>query len=388
MVDFHRPAPLVIPCAKGIVPFLEAEVRRLGLPVTASTVASVSSQGTLLDAMRLNLHCRTGQHVFYQLGIFAAADQDELYRRLVAFPWERYFSPDVYLSVSSNVNNPTIRDHRLANLKAKDAIVDRLRRHCGRRPDSGPERRGIVVHLYWQGRRCHLYLDTSGESLSRRGYRLEGGKAPLQETLAAAVALAASWDGRGALLNPMCGSGTLAIEAALLALRRPPGLQRRNFAFMHLLGFPRRQWQELREQAKRQRLRRLPGRLLASDHEAAAVNRARHNAARAGLEEVLEFAVADFAASEVPATGGVLLVNPEYGERLGDHERLRATYRRLGDFFKQRCPGYRAFLLTGNRELAREVGLRPRRRLPLFNGSLECRLLEYELYRGSRRPRP
>ncbi|MBW1645553.1 MAG: class I SAM-dependent RNA methyltransferase [Deltaproteobacteria bacterium] len=385
MTDFQRAAPLVIPCARGIVPFLQVELRDLGLPVTAAGAASVSSRGTLVDAMRLNLHCRTGQHVYYQLDDFPAADQQELYRRLVAFPWEKYFSPDVYLSVSSTVNNPTIRDGRLANLKAKDAIVDRLRRHYGRRPDSGPGRHGVVVHLYWQGRRCHLYLDTSGESLARRGYRLEGGRAPLQETLAAAIALAAGWDGRGALVNPMCGSGTLIIEAAMLARRQAPGLGRRHFAFMHLRGFPRRQWRQLREEARRRRLARLPGRLLASDLEAAAVDRARHNAARAGLEELVEFAVADFAATEVPPTGGVLLVNPEYGERLGEVEALRATYRRLGDFFKQRCPGYRAYLLTGSRELAKEVGLRASRRLPLFNGPLECRLLEYELYRGSRR---
>lgn len=385
MSIFSQSGTLLIPCAKGISPFLATELKHLGFPVVAESVASVSTRGTLADAMCLNLHCRTGQRVLFQLESWNCPTQDELFSRLSRIPWERYIPVDEYLSVTSVVDHPSVRDRRFINQKTKDVIVDRIRRLLGRRPNSGPRRHGAVVHVFWKQNHCSIYLDTSGESLARRGYRQEGGQAPLQETLAAAVVQEVDWDGSGSFLNPMCGSGTLAIEAALETLDIPPGLRRRNYAFMHLCEFPRVVWKKLLQEARIRVKQKLPGRIIATDSNPAVVRMARNNAKRAGVESLIEFGVGDFAQIPVPAGGGVVVLNPEYGERMGDIAALSRTYHRIGDFFKQHCAGFRGFILTGNRELAKNVGLKALRKIPLYNGSIECRLLEYEIYAGSRR---
>ena len=385
MSIFSQSGTLLIPCAKGIPPFLSAELKQLGFPVVAESVASVSSRGTLADAMRLNLHCRTGQRIFFQLESWSCPTQDELFSRLSRIPWETYIPVDEYLSVTSVVDHPSVRDRRFVNQKTKDVIVDRIRRLMGRRPDSGPRRHGVVVHVFWKQNQCDIYLDTSGESLARRGYRQEGGQAPLQETLAAAVVQEVNWDGTVSFLNPMCGSGTLAIEAALRSTGTPSGLHRHNFAFMHLCDFPRSDWQQLKQEARKKVRPSLPGRIIATDHSSVVVEMARNNAKRAGVESLIEFGVGDFAQISVPAGGGAIVLNPEYGERMGDLAELSLTYHRIGDFFKQQCAGFRGFILTGNRELAKKVGLKASRKIPLYNGPIECRLLEYEIYAGSQR---
>ena len=377
--------PILITCPKAITPCLKDEVAALGLPLRSESAAFVETEGTLTDTIALNLSLRTGQHVLFLLKEFQARDGDELYGALRRLPWEDYLPRKGYFSVTSSVDNPTIRDSRFANLRCKDAVADRIRQKTGARPDSGPSRAQTVLHLFWKADLCRIYLDTSGEPLSRRGYRKIPWKAPMQETLAAAVVLATGWDGQGAFVNPMCGSGTLAVEAALIALERAPGLLRNNFGFMHLAGFDPAAYQEIRRVARRASHRSLPGRVIASDRDPDAVAAARKNAATAGLEELIEFVVCDFGDTPVPEGGGVVVLNPEYGQRLGDLKRLEAVYAGLGDFFKRSCQGYRGYIFTGNLDLAKRIGLRTRRRIPFFNGSIECRLLEYELYPGSRK---
>ncbi len=380
-----RKSRIVITCSKGIAPFLKEEVSSLGLPVILEGVAAVETEGTMSDAMKLNLFLRTGQRVLFLLEEFKTGNPEELYRGLSRISWEEYILPDEYLCVTSAVDHPTIRDTRFANLKSKDAIVDRMRKVYGRRPDSGPERTGAVVDLFWKGDFARVYLDTSGEPLYRRGYRKIPLRAPMQETLAAAVILATGWKGGGNFINPMCGSGTLAIEAALLGLNKAPGLLRKNFGFMHLKGFQASSWNSLVREA-RALMKKMPeGRIVATDIKREAVTAARQNAAAAGVESVIEFAQGDFSASPIPEGGGVVILNPEYGERLGTIGKLEETYRGIGDFFKNKCQGYRGYIFTGNLELAKKVGLKTRRRVPFFNSNIECRLLEYELYEGSRR---
>jgi 23S rRNA G2445 N2-methylase RlmL len=380
---YQRQSRIVIPCPKGVPPFLQEELRSLGYSIIAQSVASVETEGTLEDALRLNLFLRTGHRVLFALGDFDAHNADELYDAVAQIPWEGYISEKDYLCVTSSVNNPTIRDFRFVNLKCKDAIVDRLRKKWGRRPDSGPERAGVVVDLYWQGDRCWVYLDTSGEPLPRRGYRNIPLKAPMQETLAAAVILASGWQGQGNFVNPMCGSGTLAIEAALIALDKAPGLFRRNFGFMHLKGFQEAAWQSLREKAAGRIKKSFPGKIIATDINPRAVEAARQNAEAAGVSSFIEFEVSDFAATPVPEGGGVVVLNPEYGARMGKVEELAETYKGIGDFFKKRCLGYKGYLFTGNFDLAKKVGLKAKRRIPFFNSNIECQLLEYDLYAGS-----
>jgi 23S rRNA (guanine2445-N2)-methyltransferase len=243
--------------------------------------------------------------------------------------------------------------------------------------------------LYWKGDQCWLYLNTSGQKISDRAYRKIPHSAPLRESLAAAIILATGYDGSVPLICPMCGSGTLAIEAALIASQRAPGLLRSNFGFMHLKVHDESAWQELRSAALKQSKKRggkasfKPARIVATDIDPKAVEAARKNALTAGVAHLIDFSVCDFAETAVEPGEGIILLNPEYGERLGEIKKLEQTYKRIGDFFKQKCAGYTGYIFTGNLDLAKHVGLRTRRRIPFYNANIECRLLEYELYAGT-----
>lgn len=383
---FNTPSSILVTCPKRLSTFLRDEIAALDLPIINEMVTGVETEGTLVDAMRLNLHVRTGHRVLFLVKRFTARNADELYREASQVAWEEYIDADGYMSVISSVENETIRDTQYANVRCKDAIVDRIRKVSGRRPDSGAERRGVVIFLYWKDDDCAIYIDTSGEPLSRRGYRKIPWKAPMQETLAAAVVLATGWHGYGSFINPMCGSGTLAIEAALIALDRAPGLQRENFAFQHLKGFDARHWEAIRKQARSSGRRKLEGKIIATDFNPEAVVAARKNAVAAGVDHLIEFSICDFAETPVPEDDeGVVLLNPEYGERLGELRKLEVTYSRIGDFFKQRCLGYTGYVFTASPDLAKRIGLRTSRKIPFYNTTLDCRLLEYELYRGTRK---
>ena len=376
---------ILITCARGTPGILAGEIQAQRLPVRSSLETAVETEGTLADTLRLNLSLRTAQRVLYLFDAFPAAKAQDLYQRLVMLPWEKVIAADGFLSVTSSVDTAAVNDSRFANVKTKDAIVDRIREKQGRRPDSGPGRHGAVVHLHWEQDRCEVWLDTSGEPLSRRGYRKIPLEAPMQETLAAAVILATGWDGKAPLVSPMCGSGTLAIEGALIASRQAPGILRQNFGFMHLLGFDLSAFEKQREELKKAALPKTAGRIIATDIRPEAVEAARQNARTAEVEHLIEFQTCDFRESTVPEGEGIVILNPEYGERMGDAGKLGDIYKGIGDFFKNRCLGYRGYIFTGNLDLAKQVGLRTKRRIPFYNGPIECRLLEYELYRGSRK---
>lgn len=382
---FQTSAGILITTPKRLPPYLAGELQALGFPVITEHVTGVETTGTLADAMKLNLHLRTAHRVLFLMKSFSAFTPDDMYRGVKAVPWEDFIPEDGYLSVVSSVDTPSIRDTQFANVKCKDAVVDRIREKTGRRPDSGAERDGVVIFLYWKDDTCAVYLDTSGEPLNKRGYRRIPYKAPMQETLAAAVIMATGWDGSGNFINPMCGSGTLAIEAAMIGLGRAPALHRDNFSFMHLRGFQPEAWDALRRQARSAARKRLDGKIIVTDHSQDAVLAARKNAVTAGLDHLMEFSVCDFAETPVPEDGGIVMLNPEYGERLGDIRRLEVTYERIGDFFKKKCQGYRGYVFTASSELAKHIGLRTKRKIPFYNTTLDCRLLEYELYAGSKK---
>jgi 23S rRNA G2445 N2-methylase RlmL len=378
---------ILITCPKGIVPWLAGEVRALGFPVLAEGEAAVETEGTLADTIPLNLRLRTGHRVLYLIGDFKAENPDVLYRVVREIPWEEILlerGEHAYLSVTSTADTPSINDARFVNRKAKDAIVDRMQERCGLRPDSGPDRDRAVVHVFWKGDDASIYIDTSGDPLSKRGYRKIPLMAPMQETLAAAVILATGWNGRGSFVNPMCGSGTLAIEAALFAQGKAPGLHRNNFGFFHLRGFDAGAWRVIRAQA-RELEKETAAKIIATDIDPKAVEAAMLNARTAGVEEMIEFRTCPFRETPIPQRSGVVVLNPPYGERTGDLRTLSALYPEIGDFFKKQCGGWLGYIFTANAALAKQVGLRTKRRIPFFNGELECRLLEYELYEGSRR---
>jgi len=376
---------IFVTCSRGVDAYLEQEIASRGLSVLARTRAGIETEGSMKEAMDLNLHLRTGLRVLFRVAEFTAHDPDSLYRNISAIAWEEIIPVAGYFSVTSTVETPSIDNSRYANQKCKDAIADRFMKNFGIRPNSGPERDRVVIHLHWRGDAAAVYIDTSGEPLSKRAYRKLPWKAPLQETLAAALVMATGWHDDRTFINPMCGSGTLAIEAALMGLGRPAAILRENFGFMHLKGYDPEVWAEQRVGAKRLTRNRLGSRIIATDRSNEAIDAARHNARTAGVEHLIEFGTSDFAETEIPEGGGVLLMNPEYGERMGTNGDLEQVYRRIGDFLKRKCRGYRGYVFTGNADLAKKIGLRTRRKLLFFNGPIECRLLEYELYEGSRK---
>ena len=385
MTESHETQSIRITCAPGLVDFLRREVEELGYTVDSSRLTGLEITAGIHDAMRLNLFLRTAFNVLVPIDAFTCTNPDELYGHVRALLWEEMISTDEYLSVVSSVNTPTINDWRFASLKVKDAIVDRVASVAGARPNSGPLRDNFVVHLYWTGEDARLFLNTSGRKLADRNYRKLPHKAPMQETLAAGVMLATGYDGSVPLVNPMCGSGTLAIEAALIASGRPPGLLRDNFGFMHHKDFDADSWQAMRRAAGKTRNKGPIAPIIATDIDASAIAAAKKNAETAGVHQMIRFEVCDFAETPMPPDKGIVVINPEYGERLGVIADLEKTYKRMGAFFKQPCPGGTGYIFTGNLELAKKVGLRASRRMEFFNAKIDCRLLKYEMYEGTRR---
>ena len=376
---------IYVTCAPKISGILAKEIQELGYQVSSTLPKGVLLKGDLEVCMNLNLHLRTANKVLLEIEHFRAENADQFYDAARKIRWERFISDESYISIDSFVRNDSIQDNRFANLRLKDAVVDRLQEILGARPNSGPDKTGTCIYIHWVQDDCTLYFDTSGETIAKHGYRKNPGKAPLQETLAAALLLESRWNPALPLVNPMCGSGTLAIEAALIATRTAPGLFRENFGFMHLLTFEPTKWQKLVDEAIRQK-EPYSGRIYASDIDRNAVRISQENASSAGMAEFIDFETCDFRSIQLPTEPGVVIMNPEYGERLGEEQKLLQIYKEIGDFFKKRCQGYWGYVFTGNMNLAKSIGLKTKRRVEFFNGRIDCRLLEYELYSGSKKP--
>lgn len=382
---FTTEGPITITCNKRLAPYLEHEVEELGFTVNETFVTGVHLQGTINDCIKLNLNLRCASQVLYRLESFNAIDGDAVYNHLLNFPWESILPEPGYFSVTSNVSNPTINNNLFANLRVKDAIVDRLREKTGKRPSTGSELAGAVIHLFWKNDDAEIFIDTSGDSLARHGYRKIPGRAPMLEALAAATIYATAWNKVSPFVNPMCGSGTVAIEAAMIATNRRPGLFRTNYAFMHLQEYDENVYWEQDALLENQIIDTVDLRIIATDYSEMAIENAKKNAVAAGVGGLIDFSVCDFAETEIPQQpGGIFYVNPEYGARLGDVALLEDTYARIGDFMKQHCGGYHGYVFTGNLDLAKKIGLKAKRRLEFYTSTIDCRLLEYELYKGTR----
>jgi putative N6-adenine-specific DNA methylase len=385
MVDFGLKGKVVVTCKDRFSSYLEKELIELGYRPVKTERTSIELEASLSDCIFLNLHLRTASHVLFEIRSFYLHHADDIYRRIKALPWEDYISESSYFSVISHVDNESVDNPLFVNVRIKDAIVDRFREKSGIRPDSGSALEGAVFQLFWKETQANLYINTSGDTLAKHGYRKIPGKAPMLEALASATIIATDWDKQSPFVNPMCGSGTLAIEAAMMATNRFPGLLRDHYAFMHIKGYDEDFYQEEKEKLKAEIIEQPGLRIIASDISEQAILFSRENASMAGVEDLVEFEVCDFEETTVPESdSGVVFFNPEYGERLGEEEDLAVTYKRMGDFMKQRCPGYTGFIFTGNVSLGKKVGLRAARKIEFYNGTIDCRLLKFELYRGTR----
>ncbi len=387
MQVFTTPSKIIITCHKWLAPALQKEVMALGFTPDRVFQTGVELTGTVQDCIKLNLNLRCASQVMYSIKAFLCNDPEELYKNLVTVEWEKLIKPSGYFSVTSNVFHPTISTNLYANLKVKDAIVDRMREISNQRPSTGSELSGAVVYLFWKNDEAEVFIDTSGETLAKHGYRKLPGTAPMLEALAAATIISTKWNQKAAFVNPMCGSGTLAIEAALIATKRAPGLLRSNYAFMHIIGYDAAMYLTEKEKLSTQIIK-LPGlQIIASDLSKKAIEIAKANATVAGVAHLIYFQDGDFETTNIPVAeeGAVIMFNPEYGERLGEELELEATYARMGDFLKNNCKGYLGYIFTGNLELAKKIRLKPSRRIEFYNATIDCRLLEYEMYAGTKR---
>ncbi|MHC4211752.1 MAG: THUMP domain-containing class I SAM-dependent RNA methyltransferase [Planctomycetota bacterium] len=384
-MDIRERKNILVTCGPGLEDYLQTELTALSIEFISTHPGGVLTKGSFIDCMSMNLNLRTAYNVLYLLREFRCGSPEALYKQITNLPWEKIISPQQQLCVLSRVDTWSINNSMFPTLKVKDAIVDKIQKKTGQRPDSGQNRNGAVVNLFWKKDKAWIYLNTSGTKLSDRNYRKMPHKAPLRESLAAGILMAAGYDGSQHIVLPMCGSGTLAIEAALIAMNKPAGILRSNFGFKHFIPFDEQPWKIMRAEARKKiRKTPLPKRIIATDIDNQAIAAAKQNAKTAGAEHLIEFDVCDFADTPLPQDPAIILMNPEYSQRMGETEQLEKDYKRIGDFFKQKCPGHTGCVFTGNKELAKKIGLKTAAKIPFYNGNIECRLLKYNLYKGKK----
>jgi len=355
----------------------------LGARAAVATAGGVAFEGDWEACYRANLWSRLASRVLWHVAVFDYASEEDLYRATRAIAWQQLFDVGCTLRVNVTGQRSPLKSIEFATLRIKDAICDRCRDATGRRPSVDRVSPDVRVHAFLEAQRATLYLDTSGEPLFKRGWRLARVEAPLRENLAAAIVLLSGWQPEEPLLDPMCGGGTLLAEAAALGLRRAPGAGR-AFGFEKLAAFDEQLWHRLRaEAAQPPPPRRLA--LYGSDSDAGALDAARSNLAAAGYEGLVQLEQSDLLERKAPAGNGVLLANPPYGERIGEEEALARLYPRLGDALKRNFAGWRCYFFTADLRLPKLIRLQPSRRVPLYNGALECRLYEFRIVAGSHR---
>ncbi len=366
-------------CGRGIEPILADELRQLGASDVTPGRGGVLFSGDQTTLYRANLWLRTAVRVLRPLLEGPVRSPDELYDLVQSIDWTEWLTPRHTLAVDCNVRDSAITHSQYAARRVKDAICDQFVARCGARPSVDPEEPMLGFNLHIYRNHATLSLDSSGMSLHKRGYRPIQTRAPLNEALAAAIILRTGWRGETAFVDPLCGSGTFPIEAAWLALRRPPGLTRKRFGFMGWMDYDVEQWTELRDEARRGVGRTLSAPISGSDVRGDAIAFAINNAKAAGIGHLLRFHKCDLRDLQLShLSSGVLVCNPPYGERIGDEKSLVGLYRLLGEVFRQRAQGWTLWVFTGNARLAREIRLEPAEEVPLFNGKIPCRLLKFE----------
>ncbi|NOZ07324.1 MAG: RNA methyltransferase [FCB group bacterium] len=379
---------LFLSCAGGLEEVCCRELERLKITDCRPAIGGVHFTGTLKTMYRINLHSRIGIRLLVKIAKYHCSSEDELYHKALEVPWNLYLTTNMTFAVHSFVSNSKIRHSKYAALKLKDGLVDAMRRKFGQRPNVDVEHPDVQFNLHLNNNIATLYLDSSGRPLSRRGYRTVLHKASLNEALAAGILYLAKWDGKSALYDPLCGSGTFPIEAAMMAADQAPGLLRNRFGFMGWKNYNRELWDSLRTEAQ-QRIdhSKIPS-IYGSDGRGDNITLAERNSKAAGLSGVINWSVADISEFRPAGNAGLIVCNPPYGERLGNPDQLKNLYRILGDVFKQHCSGHSAYIFTGNPELGKAVGLRTSAKIPLRNGNIDCRLLKYDLYEGTRKKFP
>jgi putative N6-adenine-specific DNA methylase len=366
--------------ARGLEAIAAQELAELGAEDIQPGFCGVSFTGDRLLLYRVNLWARLPFRILLQLGTFPCTDANELYRGIQAISWDTYLSPDRTLAVDATGKSDLLNHTHFTSLQVKNAIVDRQQKQYGERSNVDTQNPDLRINVHIAKDFCTVSLDSSGDSLHRRGYRPAIGAAPLKESLAAALIRLSGWQPDQAFYDPLCGSGTLPLEACLSALKIAPGLFREKFGFETWQDFNSDELDELILEAEKVQLDSLTAPIWGSDRDPEVVDRAIINSKKSGVDRHLHLAEIDLSEVVAPAASGVLICNPPYGERLGKNQDLGVFYKLLGDILKQRFKGWTAFVLSGNKELALAIGLKSSQRIPIYNGTLPCQLMKYELY--------
>jgi putative N6-adenine-specific DNA methylase len=372
-------------CPRGLEEALARELEGHGAVATAPVGGGVKFEGDLAACYRANLHSRIASRILWRVAEAPYASEHDVYEAALRVAWPERFHVAQTIRVDVSAIRSPVKSLEFVTLRVKDAVCDRFRADTGSRPDVETRAPDVRVHAFLDARSVTLYLDTSGEPLWKRGWRGRTGEAPIRENLAAGIIALTDWQPDEPFLDPMCGSGTFLIEAAGIALALAPG-SRRAFGFEKLAGFDATLWQRLREEARAKEKPRGPLAIHGSDLYGTELTQARAAIEGAGITGVVQLKQANVLELSPPAPAGVLVANPPYGVRLGEDKALEAFYPRLGDALKARFAGWRCYLFTGDAaRLARLIGLKASKRIPLYNGPLECRLLEYRIVAGTMR---
>ncbi|MDZ8096748.1 MAG: THUMP domain-containing protein [Nostoc sp. DedQUE05] len=366
--------------ARGLETLAAQELEQLGAHSVEPGFCGVAFEGDRTLLYRVNLWARLPFRILVNIDEFPCLDAKDLYRGIQTIDWQNYLTPDMTLAVNVTGKNDRLNHSHFTSLQVKNAIVDQQKENLGERSNVELHEPDVRVNVHIERDFCTVKLDSSGNSLHRRGYRPAVGAAPLKESLAAALIQLSSWQPNQMFYDPLCGSGTLPLEACLKALNIAPGLFRESFGFENWLDFDLPLLEKLLQEAKDSQLDSLSAPIWGSDRDENIIEQAINNAQNCGVDNHVWFSQMELADVVAPADSGILFCNPPYGERLGRDSDLGAFYKLLGDVLKQRFKGWTAFVLSGNKELSQSIGLKSSQRIAVYNGTLPCQLMKYELY--------
>ncbi|MBC6418255.1 MAG: RNA methyltransferase [Prochloron sp. SP5CPC1] len=372
--------PYLATVARGLEPIAAQELESLGVKNVRPDFTVVHFLGHKILLYRVNLWARTIFRVLMPIKEIKCSNREELYKNVNKIPWKDYLEPNNTLAVNCTGGNKNLNHSHFTALEIKNAIVDQQRTKTGKRSHIDTENPDILINAHINAGRCILSLDSSGSSLHRRGYHQAMGLAPLKESLAAALLHMAKWEPTIPFLDPLCGSGILPLEAALKGLNIAPGLYRQRFGFETWKDFDPTLWQKIKTDAQDSQLSELKAPIFGSDRDSNMIRQARSNAQNCSLDSQIQFSLQELSQIEAPTDSGIIICNPPYGKRIGSNAELGDFYKLLSDVLKQRFKGWIAYVLMGNKELGKRIRLRTSRRIPVYNGSLPCTLLKYELY--------
>ena len=374
---------LFVTCPRGLEAPLSQELEQFKCQDIRAVDGGVACKGGMEQVYRINLHSRTASRVLLRLTKSGYRNEQDIYKAAKNIRWTDWFDLEQTFKVKVEGKRAQVKSLDFVGLKIKDAVCDVFRDACGARPSVGKIRPDIRIHAFIDERDIQIFIDTSGEALFKRGYRQDTGEAPMRENLAAGLLLLAGYDGSQPFQDPFCGSGTIVIEAAWIATRRAPGLMRR-FGFEKLKNFDAALWKKLQHEAETQ-IRPAPAPISGSDNDRYMIRAAVANAQAAEVDTFVRFEVKDAQDTRPNGEGGILISNPPYGVRLAEVQALQALYPQLGAWLKQHYAGWLAGMFTGDRDMPKFMRLSPKRKIPLYNGNLDCRLFLMDMVKGPNR---